>query len=193
MDVGVDVFEPDDPTAPRVRAHVMRAVARSRHVMLDFDGVMFDVQAAMGGPEAREQAVTGLLAKREYQLRPLAITCSWFGIHETLAFLAGREPDHAVEAEALTSGLELDAALTGNPARSLGHLLATCAAAGRKVAVISDLSEYAVLAALPAHTLDTHVSAVTARQGIHLSMVDAGRALNGQPTCSTCHLLRASL
>jgi hypothetical protein len=42
--------------------------------------------------------------------------------------------------------------------------------------VISDLSEYAVLAALPAHTLDTHVSAVTARQGLELSMVDGGRA-----------------
>jgi beta-phosphoglucomutase-like phosphatase (HAD superfamily) len=167
------VAEPADWTAPRVRAHIARAVGRARHVMLDFDGVMFDVQAALG-PEAREQAVTDLLERREYRPRPLPITFAWFGIHQTLAFLAEREPDHAVEAEALISELELDAALTAKPARILDHLLATCAATARKVAVISDLSEYAVSAALRAHTLDTHVSAVAARQGLDLSAVDAG-------------------
>jgi beta-phosphoglucomutase-like phosphatase (HAD superfamily) len=169
----MDVTEPTDRTAPSVRAHIARAVGRAQHVMLDFDGVMFDVRAAMG-PEAREQAVTGLLMRREHRPRPLPITFAWFGIHQTLAFLAESEPDHAVEAEALISELELNAALTAKPARSLDQLLAACAATARKVAVISDLSEYAVLAALRAHTLDTHVSAVAARQGLDLSAVDAG-------------------
>ena len=165
--------EPADRTAPRVRAHIARAVGRARHVMLDFDGVMFDVQAAMG-PEAREQAVTDLLKRREYRPRPVPITFAWFGIHQTLTYLAESEPDHAVEAEALISEMEFDAALTAKPAGSLGHLLATCAATARKVAVINDLSEYAVLAALRAHTLDTHISVVAARRGLDLSTVDAG-------------------
>ncbi|WP_426502825.1 hypothetical protein ACPPVO_34995 [Dactylosporangium sp. McL0621] len=134
---------------------------------------MFDIQAAMG-PESRERAVTELLSRREYRPRPLPITLSWFGIHETLAYLAEREPDYATEAEALVSGLELDAAITAKPTRNLDRLLAVCSATDRKVAVISDLSEYAVLAALRAHALDPHVDAVAARQGLDLSAFDAG-------------------
>ncbi|MFI6761989.1 hypothetical protein ACIBF5_22895 [Micromonospora sp. NPDC050417] len=131
---------------------------------------MFDVQAAMG-PEARERAVIELLANREHRPRPL--TFGWFGIHQALLYLAECEPDHAIEAEALVSDLELDAALTARPARSLDQLFAACAAAERKVAVISDLSEYAVLAALRAHGLEAPVAAVAARQGLDLSAFDA--------------------
>ncbi|WP_173034634.1 hypothetical protein [Phytohabitans flavus] len=104
----------------------------------------------------------------------MPITLSVFGIHQTLAYLAEREPDHAAEAAALVSGLELDATITAKPARSLDRLLAACAATDRKVAVISDLSEHAVLAAIRTHTLDTHINAVAARQGLDLSAVDAG-------------------
>ncbi|MFG2039112.1 hypothetical protein [Dactylosporangium sp. NPDC048998] len=142
-------------------------------MLFDFDGVMFDVQAAMG-PEARERAVTDLLSRRKYRPRPFPITLSVFGIHQTLAYLAERERDHAAEAEALVSGLELDAAITAKPTRNLDRLLAVCAATDRKVAVISDLSEYAVLATIRARGLDTHVNAVAARQGLDLSAVDAG-------------------
>jgi beta-phosphoglucomutase-like phosphatase (HAD superfamily) len=141
---------------------------------LDFDGVMFDVQTAIG-PEAREDAVADFLVGREHRPRPVLTTFGWFGVHQTLEFLAEHEPDHAVEAERLVSGLELDAALTARPARNLDQLLAVCVATGRKVAVISDLSEAAVLAALRAHTLSAHVGAVAARQGLDLSAVDAGR------------------
>ncbi|WP_147252681.1 hypothetical protein [Micromonospora endolithica] len=140
---------------------------------MDFDGVMFDVQAAMG-PEAREKAITGLLMSRQPRSRPVPVTWSFFGAYQTLEFLARREPDHAVEAEALMSRLEVDAALTVRPARDLDQLLAVCAAAGRKVAVISDLSEDAVLATLRAHTLDRYVAAVAGRQGLDLPGIDAG-------------------
>jgi beta-phosphoglucomutase-like phosphatase (HAD superfamily) len=120
--------------------------------------------------------VTDLLRSHEYRPRPLAVSFSWDGIHQTLAFLAEREPDRAVEAEALVSELELAATLTARPAPGLGELLAACAATGRKVAVLSDLSEDAVLAALRAHTLARHVAAVAARQGLGLAAVDPGRA-----------------
>jgi beta-phosphoglucomutase-like phosphatase (HAD superfamily) len=160
-------------------------------VILDFDGVMFDMQAAL--EEGREHAISDLPDRREHRPRPLAIWFSWAGIHQTLAFLAGCEPDYAVEAEALTSELELDAALTAGPARSLNQLLSACAAAGRRVAVISDLSEHAVLAAIGAHTLDTRISAAVARQGLDLSVVDAGHAVDGRPRCSAYRLIPAWL
>ena len=160
-------------TAPGVRAHVARAVGRAQLVLLDFDGVMFDVRATMG-PEAREQAITGLLMSREHRPRSVPVTFSFFGVHPTLEYLAKHEPDHAVEAEALISGLEVEAALTAKPTRGLDQLLAVRAAAGRKVAVISDLSEDAVWATLRAHMLDRYVAAVAARQGLDLPGVDAG-------------------
>jgi beta-phosphoglucomutase-like phosphatase (HAD superfamily) len=163
-----------DPEQARVRPHVVRAVDRAQRVLLDFDGVMFNVRDSLG-PDAREQAVAALLANRNYRPRPLPITFVWFGVHRTMAFLAEREPDHAVEAEAVVSALEMDATLTARPAPSLHQLLAACAATGREVAVISDLSESAVLATLQAHGMYRHIAAVAARQGLDLSALDAAR------------------
>ncbi|WP_157545245.1 HAD family hydrolase [Hamadaea tsunoensis] len=163
-----------DPGQPRVRPHVGRAVNRARRVLLDFDGVMFNVRDSLGH-DRREQAVAALLANRDYRPRPVPITFAWFGVHQTLAFLAEREPDHAIEAEVVISTLELDAALTACPAPGLQQLLAACTASGRDVAVISDLSESAVLATLQAHGMSGRIAAVAARQGLDLSACDASR------------------
>ena len=158
----------------RVRPHVAHAVTRTRHVLLDFDGVMFNVRDALG-PDTREQAVTALLLNRQHRPRPLHITFAFDGIHPTMAFLAQHEPDNAAEAEAAVSTLELDAALTARAAPGLHQFLAACAATGRKVAVISDLSEPAVLATLQARGLYPHIAAVAARQGLDLSTFGAAR------------------
>lgn len=168
--------EPAELQAPRVRAHVARAVARADYVLLDFDGLMFDVQAALG-PDRRERAVTELLMSREHRPRSIPITFGWGGVHQTLAYLATYEPDHAVEAEAIVSRLELDAALTAQPAVNLGQVLAACSTTRRAVAVISDLSEEAVLAVLKAHGLQSHVNAVAARQGLDLEAAEANRTV----------------
>lgn len=147
--------------------------------MLDFDGVMFDVRGSLGSG-AREEAVVALLGRRKCRPRPLPITFAWFGVHRTMAYLAEHEPDRAVEAEAAVSTLELDAALTARPRPDLDRLFAACVATGRKIAVISDLSEAAVLATLQAHGMYRHIAAVAARQGLDLSALDvsstAGRA-----------------
>jgi beta-phosphoglucomutase-like phosphatase (HAD superfamily) len=158
-------------STPRVPPHVLRAVGPARHVLLDFDGVMFDVETALG-PEARVRAVLQLLARRPYWPRPL--TFGAFGVHHMLDFITEHKPDHATEAEKLIANLELDAALTAQPSRDLRELLAACAATDRKVAVISDLSEDAVVAALRACALDAHIDAVAARRGLELSAFDAG-------------------
>ncbi|PZG20748.1 hypothetical protein C1I95_08895 [Micromonospora craterilacus] len=136
--------------------------------------MMFNVRDSLGS-NAREQAVAALLANRDYRPRPVPITFAWFGVHQTMAFLAEREPDHAVEAEAVVSALELDAALTARPAPGLQQLLGVCVASGRDVAVISDLSESAVLATLQGQGMNGHVAVVAARQGLDLSACDAAR------------------
>jgi beta-phosphoglucomutase-like phosphatase (HAD superfamily) len=161
--------------APRVRPHVSRAVARIEHVLLDFDGVMFDVDSALGR-YGREDAVAHLLVSLEHRPRPLPITLGWFGIHQTLAYLAEHEPDRAAEAEQLVSTMELDAALTAARRRDLEGLLGTCHAARRRVGVISELSTSAVIDTLRAHSLIDQVDAVIARLGLDMSAVDAGPA-----------------
>ncbi|WP_147433070.1 HAD family hydrolase [Catellatospora citrea] len=145
-------------------------------MLLDFDGLMFDVAAALGA-DRREQAVAELLRGRGHRPRPVPITFGWYGVHQTLAYLATHEPDHAVEAEVLVSRLELDAALTAQPATNLGEVLTACANTRRAVAVISDFSEEAVLATLKAHGLEPYVNAVAARQGLDLEAAEAGRTV----------------
>lgn len=189
------VIAAGDPGPARVRPHVARAVGRARHVLLDFDGVMFNVRDALG-PNAREQGVNELLAHRTYRPRPVLITLVGV-LYETLAFLAEKEPDNAVEAEAIVSGLELDAALSARPTPGLRELLATCAATGRKVAVISDLSEVVVLAVLRAHGLDRHIAAVAARQGLDVSAYNAAHTAERAAdmldvTVTTCLLVSGS-
>jgi beta-phosphoglucomutase-like phosphatase (HAD superfamily) len=159
------------PGPKRVRAHVLAAVSRPRCVVLDFDGVMFDVRGALGRA-AREEAVVVLLCKRKYRPRPLPVTYAWFGVHRTIAYLAEHEPDHAVEAEAVVSNLELQAALTAYRRPGLDRLFAACVATGRRIAVISDMSEAAVLATLQAHGMYRDIAAVAARQGLDLSALD---------------------
>jgi hypothetical protein len=118
----------------RVRSHVLRAVCGAQAVALDFDGVVFDVQAALG-PDARENAISELLLGRERRPLPLPIICAAYGVNRTLALLSEREPDYAVEVETQVSRLELDAALTacdGWPAGPVGRMLGRWTA-GRSV------------------------------------------------------------
>lgn len=176
LDVEVMVSSSADPGSVRVRPHVARAVERARHVILDFDGVMFNVSGALGR-KAREEVAVACLAGLEYRPRPVPISFAFFGVHQTMAYLAEREPDHAVEVEAAVSALERDAALTAPLTPGLHQLLAACAATGRTVAVIGDLSESAVLAALEAHGIDRHIAGLAARQGLDLPAVETARAV----------------
>ncbi len=150
--------------------HVARTVGRARHVLLDFDDVMFNVSDALGR-RAREQAIAAFLHGRPYRPRPLPISFGWAGLYQVLAYLTTHEPDHVVEAERIVSALEFDAALTVRPATGLQYLLTVCAVTDRRVAVISALSESAVLATLRAHHLDGQVAGVAARQGLDLSFL----------------------
>ncbi len=163
-----------EPQAVRIRPHVARVVAPAEHVLLDFDGIMFDVLAVIGG--RREQAVADLLAARPYRPRPIPVSFCW-GLFPTLEYLAAHEPDHATEAEALVSGVERDAALAAAAVPGLTEVLGACAATGRTVAVISAMCEQAVRAALRAHGLDGQIAAIAGRQGLDLSTVDPARAV----------------
>ncbi len=148
------------------------STARSEAVALDFDGVMFDVQAALGS-DAREKAISELLLGRERRPLPLPIICAAYGVNRTLVLLSEREPDYAVEVETQVSRLELDAALTARATDGLRGLLDGRSAAGLRVAVFSDLSEAAVLSAVRAHNLSGRITAVAARQGLDITAADA--------------------
>jgi beta-phosphoglucomutase-like phosphatase (HAD superfamily) len=163
--------ELDGQPARRVRPHVAEAIARAHHVLLDFDGVMFDVESALG-PWARENAIHDYLRTRPYFPRPIILGA--FGVDHMLGFIAEHQPDYLLEAEEALAGRELDAALTAKPAHGLRQLLAACAATRRKVGVISDLAEDAVVATVRSHQLDLHVNAISARQGFDLAAFDAG-------------------
>ncbi|MFV2017383.1 hypothetical protein [Micromonospora sp. LOL_023] len=102
----------------------------------------------------------------------------------TLEYLAEREPDVAAEAEAVVSALELDAALTALPAEGLPELLDACVASGRQVAVISDLSEPAVLATLRARGMNGRVAAVAPGMDSTWRSVTPRVRLNALLTCS---------
>ncbi|MFV2017382.1 hypothetical protein [Micromonospora sp. LOL_023] len=49
-------------------------------MLLDFDGVMFNVKDALGS-DTREKAIATLLADRDHRPRPVPITFAWFGVH----------------------------------------------------------------------------------------------------------------
>lgn len=166
------MYEVEGQPARRVRPHVADAVARAHHVLLDFDGMMFDVETALGS-WGREKAVDNFLSSRPYFPRPIMLAA--FGVDHMLGYIAEHKPDYIEEAEAALARRELDAALTSVPASGLRQLLAACAATKRKVGVLSTLSEDAVAAAVRAHSLELHVAAISARRGFDLAAFDAGR------------------
>lgn len=173
---GVGMTGRADQQTVRVRPHVARAVRPARHVLLDFDGVMFDMRTALGS-ETRECAVMDLLHQREYRPRPLPVTFVWFGIGRTLAYLAHHEPDLATAAEAIMSDLEADAALRAHPANGLDGLLTATTATRRKVGVISDMSSATVREALDRHGLAGHVDTICGREGVDPPAFDAGHTV----------------
>jgi beta-phosphoglucomutase-like phosphatase (HAD superfamily) len=175
-EVKVPLSASGDPDRPRVRPHVACAVGGTRHVLLDFDDVMFNLSDTLRR-RSREQAIAAFLQSRPYRPRPLSISFAWDGLYRVLAYLAAHEPDHAVEAERIVSDLELDAALAARPATGLERLLTSCAVTDRRVAVISSLSESAVLGTLRAHDLDRQIAGVAARHGLDMSFLGTAPAI----------------
>ncbi|TWD81283.1 phosphoglycolate phosphatase-like HAD superfamily hydrolase [Kribbella amoyensis] len=165
------MHEPE--AARRVRPHVARAVALTKHVLLEFDGVMFDVETALG-PWGRENAIGDFLRSRPYFPRPIMLGA--YGPEHMLGFIAEHKPEYAAEAEQALEHRELDAALTSRPADGLRQLLAACAATGRTVAVISDLAEDVVTTVVRSNELSLHVNAISARQGFDLAGFRSGHA-----------------
>jgi beta-phosphoglucomutase-like phosphatase (HAD superfamily) len=152
----------------RVRPHVAAAVGQHLSMILDFDGVMFDVRAALG-ERAREHAVTEVLHGSVYRVRPLAMSFGWSEVHATMQYLNEREPDHGVAAERAVSRLEMRAATTARVSGGVSALLDACAETGRPVGVISDLAEPAVHAALAGHGFADRVAAVAGRRGLDVT------------------------
>ncbi|BEL05189.1 hypothetical protein Q0Z83_033800 [Actinoplanes sichuanensis] len=138
----------------RVRPHVARAVAGVRHVLLDYDGLCFVMPDGAGPWEV---------------FRALPQT-PWAHFSRSMPYmlwrLATHEPELAAAAEPIASAVELDGALTARMTRGLPEVLATGAAAGRRMWVVGGISETAMRAGLRAHGLESRVAEIAGRHGL---------------------------
>jgi phosphoglycolate phosphatase len=137
-------------TVPWVRPRLARVLGRARHRLLDFDGPVCDLYAAVGADVAADRLRRTLRATR---LPFAALIDSENDPLRLLPYAAshGREVLDRV-AERLTTA-ELDAALLVPPTPGLQELLARCRAAGRRVGVVGDQAVGAIEAYLAAHQL----------------------------------------
>lgn len=165
-----------------MRPHVARVAGRAGAVLLDFDGMVCDLRAAL--PPGQAQPALDALLARELRPRPPVLLAE--SAEGTLSYLARHEPDLFAEAEQLIAVAELDGALTAAPAGGLGPVLDTCEATGRPVAVVSRHSRAAVLAYLQAHGLSARIAAVSARDGADRDGLVLGRSV----VARACALLR---
>lgn len=139
----------------RVRPHVAKAVARARHVLLDFDGVCF----TMPKPGPPKVILDGLEYRASYWAIP-----SWSLTH-VVAYLANNEPEIAATAEAAATAIEARDMRNARVVDGLPELLTTIAASGRRAWVIGDYDETLMRSTLRAHGVEQDVAVVAGRRG----------------------------
>lgn len=135
-------------------------VARTHHLLLDFDGPLCAVFAGMPAPVVAEQ-FRAALRGAGIELPP-----SVAGIADPLDVfraIANEEPEAAVLAQQHLTCLELRAVESAWPTPGADELLTVARNAGRTVAIVSNNSGAAVGAYLRAHGLTQHVAAVIGR------------------------------
>lgn len=137
-----------------------RLVAGVRAVLLDFDGPICTLFAEMKAADVAAD-LRGTLTEHGVQV-PSHVEAALDPL-EVLSFTATHHPDLAEAVEAAMSAAELHAAATAVPNPGLAGLLAACRRTGRRLAVVSNNSEQAVLAYLKRHAINDAVDAVVAR------------------------------
>lgn len=139
-----------------------RVLARTRHLLIDFDGPVCSLFA--GTPTAPIAARLREILTREGVGLPPAIrdTGNWF---EILAFAAITGPALARHVESELAALEAAAAHTAAPTPGLADVLSACHGSGRQVAIVSNNSARAIRVYLDIHQLTGQIGAVAARTG----------------------------
>lgn len=133
-------------------------VARTRYLLLDFDGPVCSIFAGLPAP-----TVAGKLRKLFPADRlPDDIRNSPDPI-EVFVYSATVSPELAERVEAEMTDLEVAATATAEPTPYVHEVLAACRETGRTVAVVSNNSTRAVTAYLERHGLIDGVARITAR------------------------------
>jgi beta-phosphoglucomutase-like phosphatase (HAD superfamily) len=139
------------PGPPRRKARSVRQIiSGTRHLLLDFDGPICSIFAETPAPAVAGQ-LRGILraagvsfpAEVESEQDPLQVFSYAAGLSPQIADLAQRE---------LTK-LETRAAATAKPTEGAADLIATAAATGRTVIIVSNNSSYAILEYLAIHRI----------------------------------------
>jgi phosphoglycolate phosphatase len=139
-------------------AKLGEVVARTRYMLLDFDGPVCSIFAGLPAPEVAEELRTLFTAE---QLTDTAKNTD--DPIEVFIQAAQVSPELAARVEAEMSDLEVTAVATAKPTPYVHEVLAGCRETGRTVAVVSNNSARAVNAYLDHHGLSNGVALVVAR------------------------------
>jgi HAD superfamily hydrolase (TIGR01662 family) len=145
-------------TADSTWAKLSEIVARTRFMLLDFDGPVCSIFAGLPAPEVAEE-----LRKL---FTPEQLTDTAKNTPDPIeVFIQAAEvsPELAARVEAEMTDLEVTAATTAKPTPYVHEVLAGCRESGRTVAVVSNNSARAVNAYLDRHGLSYGIALVVAR------------------------------
>lgn len=133
-------------------------VARTRYLLLDFDGPVCSIFAGLTAPTVAEKLRKLVPADR----MPDEIRNSLDPI-EIFAYSASVSPELAEHVEAEMADLEVAATATATPTPYVHEVIAACMETGRTIGVVSNNSARAVTAYLDRHGLSDNVALVVGR------------------------------
>jgi phosphoglycolate phosphatase len=145
-------------TDNKTRADLAAIIARTRYLLLDFDGPVCSIFAGLPAPDVADQLrklfTPGQLTRTAKDTAdPI----------EVFIQAAEASPELAARVEAELTNYEVTAVTTAKPTPYVHEVLAGCRESGRTAAVVSNNSAQAVTAYLERHGLSEGVTLVIAR------------------------------
>jgi phosphoglycolate phosphatase-like HAD superfamily hydrolase len=136
-------------------------LARTRCLLLDFDGPVCDIFAGLPAAAAVAGQLRKLITGQDVQIPADVISTA--DPLEVFAYSASVTAGLAARVEAEMAELELTAVATARPAPYVHDVVTSCRESGRSVAVVSNNSDRAVRAYLVRHGLADRIQFVAAR------------------------------
>lgn len=164
-------------------------VARTRWLLLDFDGPICSIYAGLPAPAVADQ-LRKLFTDQDIPLRE--DVASNPDPMQVFAYAGTISAELAARVEAEMTDLEVTATATAKPTPYIHDVLAACRESGRTVAVVSNNAERAVRTYLVRHGLDDRIGHVFARTSHDPALLKpsphliekAVQALNADPTAT---------
>jgi phosphoglycolate phosphatase-like HAD superfamily hydrolase len=135
-------------------------LARTRYLLLDFDGPICDFYPDQSGRAVADQLRAYLQDQGVTVPDDIATSNSPI---EVLTYSAAIDPDLADKTEAKLTALEWTAAASAVPNAYVADLMVACRKSVRMVAIVSNISAPAIRRYLERHDLDRHVALVIGR------------------------------